>query len=252
MSVPAYLPYYVLAGTAAVIVTFLFGLNRALAKAAWPSHDRMRVMRWSAVILIGWFAAAVALGAGGAYRVGQETAPTIQYGILLPVLIGGLLIWRLPLIGRIIDAVPQQWMVSIQLYRALGVIFLILYATSKLPGLFAWPAGVGDIAVGLLAPVVGVAYARSPRESTGLVTAWNIFGILDLVVAVGTGFITSPSQLQPFAVQPQNELMSIFPMVLIPTYLVPLSIVLHLASLAKLRRDTAEARGQGKLATSRA
>ncbi len=32
--------------------------------------------------------------------------------------------------------------------------------------------------------------------------------------------------------------MTILPLVLIPTYLVPLSILLHLASLAKLRRTT--------------
>ena len=110
--------------------------------------------------------------------------------------------------------------------------FLILYATDKLPGLFAWPAGVGDIIVGLLAPIVALAYARDTRGNAGLVNAWNVFGILDLVVAVSTGFVTSPSTL--FTYQPPNELISAFPLVLIPVYLVPLSVLLHLASLAKL------------------
>ena len=128
-----------------------------------------------------------------------------------------------------------------QLYRALGVVFLILYATGKLPSLFAWPAGVGDIAIGLLAPVVGLAYARAPREAGGLVKAWNVFGILDLIVAVTTGFLTAPSLLQPIEIQPTSELMTVLPMVLIPVFLVPLSIVLHLASLAKLSRDEARA-----------
>ena len=35
--------------------------------------------------------------------------------------------------------------------------------------------------------------------------------------------------------------MTVLPMVLIPVFLVPLSIVLHLASLAKLHRDEARA-----------
>ena len=135
--------------------------------------------------------------------------------------------------GRIIDAVPRPWIIAVQLYRALGVIF-ILYATDKMPGLFAWPAGVGDIIVGLLAPFVALAYARDPRGNAGLVTAWNAFGILDLVVAVTTGFITSPSTL--FTYEPPNELISVFPLVLVPVYLVPLSVLLHLASLAKLYR----------------
>jgi len=38
--------------------------------------------------------------------------------------------------------------VGVQVYRALGLIFLVLYAGGYLPGLFAWPAGVGDILVG--------------------------------------------------------------------------------------------------------
>jgi hypothetical protein len=140
-------------------------------------------------------------------------------------------------VGRIIDAVPQFCIVAVQLYRALGVIFLILYTTDKLPGLFTWPAGVGDIIVGLLAPIVALAYARDARRNAGLVTAWNVLGILDLVVAVTTGFITSPSAL--FSYEPPNELIAIFPLVLIPVYLVPLSVLLHLASLAKLHRRLA-------------
>jgi hypothetical protein len=70
--------------------------------------------------------------------------------------------------SRIIDAVPQHWLFGVQLYRALGVIFLILYGTGKLPGAFAWPAGLGDTLVGILAPVVAVAYARAPRKNTDL------------------------------------------------------------------------------------
>ena len=245
MTIPTYLPYYVLAGTAGTLVTILYGLNRALAGAAWPSQDRARALLVSATILLGWLAAAIALGATGVYHVNTSAIPTIQYGILLPILVGVLLIWRSEATKRILDAVPQQWIVSVQLYRALGVVFLILYATDKLPGLFAWPAGVGDIAIGLFAPVVGLAYARAPREAAGLVAGWNVLGILDLIVAVTTGFLTAPSLLQPIEVQPTSELMTVLPMVLIPVYLVPLSIVLHLSSLAKLRR-TAPRTASGK------
>src|SRR3990170_457551 len=208
MTVPTYLPYYVLAGTAGIILTILYGLNLALASAGWPPQERARNVGATALVLITWLVAAIALGAMGAFHSASGALPTIQYGILLPILIGILLIWRSETVKSIVDAVPQEWLVGVQLYRALGVIFLILYAAGRLPGLFAWPAGVGDIAIGLLAPVVGYAYARSPREAAGLVRAWNIFGILDLVVAVTTGFMTAPSLLQPMEVQPNSELMS--------------------------------------------
>ncbi len=204
-----------------------------------PPRTERGMFRVSAVVLLGWLALSIALAAMGVYHVDSNAIPTVQYAIVLPILIGSLLIWRSETVARVIEAVPQQWLIGVQLYRALGVIFLILYATGKLPGLFAWPAGVGDIVIGLLAPVVGLAYARAPRDTAGLVRAWNVFGILDLVVAVTTGFLTAPSLIQPIVVQPSSELMTVLPMVLIPAYLVPLSILLHIASLAKLHRATA-------------
>jgi hypothetical protein len=236
MSIPAYLPYFVFAGTAATVLAILYGLNRALADAAWPMAQRARAVGISAVVLLGWLALAM-VTAMGVYHVEGDALPTIQFGIVPPILIGMFLIWRSDAVARLLDAVPQEWLVGVQLYRAFGVIFLILFASGKLPGLFAWPAGVGDIAVGLLAPVVGLAYARAPRDAAGLVRAWNVFGILDLVVAVTTGFMTAPSALQPIQVEPNSDLMTVLPMVLIPVFLVPLSIVLHVASLAKLHRS---------------
>ena len=252
MTVPTYLPYYVLAGTAAIIVAILFGLNRALARAHWPDTERTRTVGAAALILLLWLAGGVVLGALGAFHATSSDIPTLQYGVFLPVLIGAVLIWRSPVVKRVIDAVPQQWIVSVQLYRALGVIFLILYASGGLPGLFAWPAGVGDILVGVMAPVIGLAYARDPGKNGDLVFGWNLFGIADLAIAVTAGFLTAPSLVQPFAVAPLNELITQFPLVLIPIFLVPVSILLHLASLAKLRRSAAHAHGQHEPALSRA
>ena len=156
--------------------------------------------------------------------------------IVPPILIGMFLIWRSDTVARLIDAVTARMAGRRAAVPRARAIFLILYATGRLPGLFAWPAGVGDIAIGLLALVVGIAYARAPRTSGGLVRAWNLFGILDLGVAVTTGFMTAPSALQPIQVEPNSDLMTVLPMVLIPIFMVPLSIVLHLASLAKLHR----------------
>jgi hypothetical protein len=69
MTIPTYLPYHVLIGSLAIIVTILFGLRNALANSAWPEHDRAVAFRSSsAVVLIGWFLLALALGLAGAYR----------------------------------------------------------------------------------------------------------------------------------------------------------------------------------------
>ena len=168
MTIPTYLPSFVLAGTVATIAAILYGLHLALTYANWPVPERTRTVRGAAFILTGWFVAALAFG-NGAYVPGPDGMPTIQYGIVLPVLIGGLLIWRSSTVARIIDAVPQPWLVGVQLYRALGVIFLILYASGRLPGLFAWPAGVGDIAIGRARPRRRRSPMRAPPRKRRLV-----------------------------------------------------------------------------------
>src|SRR5262245_14759112 len=86
MTILSYLPYFMAAGTAAVLVTIFYGLNRALADAHWSTADRTRLLRVSAVILLGWLAAAITLAAVGIYHVTSVDRPTIQYGILLPIL----------------------------------------------------------------------------------------------------------------------------------------------------------------------
>ena len=249
MTIPTYLFYFIAAGTVAVLIAIFYGLNRALADAHLPAADRTRTLRVSAVILLGWLAIAITLSAMGIFHVTSGDRPTIQYGILLPILIGALMIWRWEAAKRVLHAVPQQWLVGVQLYRALGAIFLILYAAGKLPGLFAWPAAVGDIVVGLSAPFVGLAYARAQHKAAGLVVAWNVLGLLDLTNALVTGFLTAPSRYA-LEVQPTSDLMTVLPLVLIPVYLVPLSIVLHLASLAKLRREASQ--NYGRIAGARA
>lgn len=242
MTIPTYLPYSVLIAATGVIAVILFGLNRALSRADWQAQERVRTVGTMAIVLGGWFAGAIALSLTGVFHGTASDIPTLQYGIILPILLGGVLIWRSARVARIIDAVPQSWLVGVQLYRAVGVMFLILYAAGKLPGLFAWPAGIGDILVGVLAPIVAIAYARNPLRNRGLVSAWNWFGIGDLAIAVGTGFLSSPSLFQPFTVEPSNQLITLFPLVLVPIFLVPLSILMHIASLTKLRRAAAAVR----------
>jgi hypothetical protein len=247
MTVPTYLPYVIMTGNVLTLVAILYGLNRALARASWPRPERLRALTISGAILFGWLAIALGLSGAGFYHVTANGIPTVQYGLLLPILLGVFLIFRSELAGRILDAVPQPWIVGVQLYRALGVVFLILYAAGQLPALFAWPAGVGDIAVGLSAPFVALAYARAPRDNAGTVRAWNLLGILDLTIAVTMGFLTSPSAITPIVVHPSSELVTMLPMVMIPVYMVPLSIVLHIASLVKLHREEARAVRKGSV-----
>lgn len=234
MPAPAYLYYVVLGGSLAIIAALLLGLRRALARSAWPAANRAAILAKTSLVLIGWFAAALALGWLAFFEGAADRAPTIQLGIVLPILVGGIALWRSTTLRRIVASVPQSWLVGVQVYRTLGLVFLALLAQEKLPAAFAVPAGTGDFLVGILAPIVALAVARGATRAGGLVLAWNALGLLDLVTAIATGFMTSPSPLQLLSFAAPNVLISAFPLVMIPVFGVPLSVLLHLASLMKL------------------
>jgi len=76
-----------------------------------------------------------------------------------------------------------------------------------------------------------LALVRKPGFATSPVfVSWNWLGILDLVVAVSVGALSSL-----FASGAAGEVttgpMAQLPLVLIPAYLVPLFVILHLAAL---------------------
>lgn len=125
MSIPTYLPFTVVAGCVATIVAAVIGVDRALKRSNWISSDRTRTVQATAALLGSWFAFALALAILGVYSAATSRIPTIQFGIAAPILIGCLMIWRWPAVSRLIDAVPQQWVIAIQFYRLEGVTFLV-------------------------------------------------------------------------------------------------------------------------------
>ena len=137
-------------------------------------------------IIAAWFV--FALSAGAAHVFNQSAGgPPVALGlaVLIPILVfwiwfkssAGLREFALSLDPRVLTIV-QSW-------RIAGFVFVVLYFYGILPGMFANPAGWGDIAIGLTAPWVAMKLAE-PGHRKGFIF-WNALGLLDLIVAVTTG-----------------------------------------------------------------
>ncbi len=144
---------------------------------------------------------------------------------ILPSLI---LIWRK---AWFLDRpLSQKWLVGLQLFRVIGGVFLIEMTRGHIPGLFAYPAGIGDILAGLLALVVLVACRRQESIPGPLVLAVAGLGLADFASAFFFGITSSEGPLQLFQPPIANQLIS-FPTGLIPLFLVPYVIFFHTLSL---------------------
>jgi hypothetical protein len=237
LQIPAYLYGFNAAAQSVVLASTLLLIWFGVARL--PTSQRERVTTGSLLSfgLLGWFALAYALGRQNVYWVPDNpTVPTLPLGILAPVIIGLVLMMRSARIARLIDALPLSWLVGVQFYRVLGGVFVVLWSAGRLPWQFALPAGIGDIATGILAVVVAGMLARSAAAAHGAARAWCLFGIGDLVVAVSMGALTSPGSIHFMALDAPNLLITAYPLVMIPTFAVPLSIILHGVCLWKLHR----------------
>ncbi|HUJ95159.1 MAG TPA: hypothetical protein VLW84_07850 [Terriglobales bacterium] len=126
-------------------------------------------------------------------------------------------------------------------WRVVGYTFLVLYTYHILPGIFALPAGWGDIAIGATAPFVAFKLAN-PNHRTSFIV-WQLLGMTDLVLAISLGalsrFIVTES-----ASAISTAPMSVLPLSLIPTFGVPLLLILHIISIAQARRWPAQSAGR--------
>lgn len=215
---------------------FLFGLWRALVRAGFSAAAR--VAAWSAVALILaiWLGAIWTLAVKGVFQRDIGNVPVLPIAIFLPVVLGLFAVTRSEGVGRLLDATPASWLVGIQVYRILGGMFLVYWIRDAIPGAFALPAGIGDVATGLLALPAAAWVASGSPKGTAIGIRWNVLGLIDFTIAIATGFLTSPGPGHLLALDHPNTLIATFPTAMIPGFAVPFSILLHALSLRQLKR----------------
>lgn len=179
-------------------------------------------------VLVLWFLLVLVGSLLGVFK-GNASQPPVLLGlaVALPVLVFVLAWVGSASMQRLVLSANLRTITLLQSGRVIGVVFLTLYALGLLPGIFALPAGLGDVAIGLTAPLVASVLASKARYRLGLLAVWNILGMLDLLVAVSLGILTSRSTLGLLAGTTSSALVVAFPLSLIPTFLVPAYLILH-------------------------
>jgi hypothetical protein len=184
-----------------------------------------------AVVLGLWLVVVLILGSAGAFNLAAGEVPLpIGIGALGPLLVF-LVAYRLsPAFRAFVLAIDLPLATAVQAWRFAGFVFIALAVYEVLPWVFAWPAGLGDMAIGLTAPWMAFALTHRPGfKFSPLFKVWNLLGILDLVVAVTLGALSATLGTGTFA-------MAKMPLVLVPAYFVPIFVMLHVAALLQARR----------------
>jgi hypothetical protein len=222
----------------AVHLIVLAGAWAGLSRTSLTASERRSTWLAIAVLLTIWHGVAWAIVARGLLLPGVTSIPLLPIMIVVPTAVVITLLWRSERIGTLLDAMPANWLIGLQAYRVIGGVFLVNWLAGATPGVFAVPAGTGDVITGLMALPTAIALASGRPGNVGAALLWNLFGIADLVVAVALGAMTSPGPLQRFAFDHPNLTTGAYPTAIIPAFTVPTSLVLHALSLRQLLRRT--------------
>lgn len=195
------------------------------------------------VVIVGmglWLGLVILLGSQGAF-VGSANSPPLPifFGLAIPLVVFFAAYFGWSAFRNFVLGADLRFVTAIQAWRWAGLGFLSLFSYGVLPGLFAFPAGLGDMAVGFTAPWILLQLVRRPSfAASRRYMIWNILGIVDFVVAVSTatlssGFIPGITRLMGNVT---TSPMAHLPLVLIPAFMVPIFTMLHLTALFQARR----------------
>jgi hypothetical protein len=219
-------------------LAILTGLWLGLARTDFSANKRIVIWLSVAVPFTLWLAVVWNLAFNGFFQPvpGVARLPKLPIAIFAPVIIGLFVMLRSKSIAAVLDATPASWLIALQVYRIFGGIFLVNWVNGTVAGAFAWPAGIGDMLTGIMALPVALRLASGAENARSAAMAWNIFGLFDFAVAITMGTLSTPGPLQIFGLDIPAALAGTYPIVLVPAFAVPSSILLHALSIWQLRR----------------
>jgi hypothetical protein len=164
--------------------------------------------------------------------VNAPNTPPIAFGlaVLMPIVVFVISFASSPGFRQFVLSLSPRALTLVQSVRVAGIVFLALATYKILPAYFALSAGWGDIIVGATAPFAAI-WLANPAHRKGFIF-WQLLGITDLVNALTLAALSGV--IDPHGIS--TAAMTVLPMSYIPTFAVPLFLILHFISIAQARR----------------
>ena len=229
--------FYVRAFSIALpVLAVAIGMQGAL-RANMTGRQIGSIVLVASIVFGLWFAWTVPLASDGVFQVPLVMAePPFVFAFLFG---GSTLIWFLawhtPLGRKMTEATPLSAIAAFQIPRVMGGVFLVGWLAGDLPALFAVPAALGDIWAGVAGWRASRALAMKAPKAHRLLTWSIVIGIVDFILAVSLGIMTSEGILRIFFVGP--NIINDYPLALFPAYFVPVFLGFHFVAVARVRHE---------------
>lgn len=218
---------------ASVVTALVLGVRASARRAKMSEVEVSVVVRRAVVFFSAWLGTTATVAATGALRDFDARPPR-----LMLLVVGSFALvtitTRTATFRALLAATPPSWPVALMAMRVPIEIGLWgLFVSGQLPVHLTFEGRNFDVLVGASAPFVAWALARGKLGKAGLV-AWNVASLGLLANIVGMAVTTIPGPLHLPWPGVSNTVVADFPWVWLPTFLVPVALFGHVASLRQV------------------
>ncbi len=132
------------------------------------------------------------------------------------------------LFKKLLHSITLESLITIHIFRFVGIFFIILYCYHLLPAEFAFFAGLGDVITAIFAWPVAQMVSRRKKGWKFALYAWNIFGIMDIIDLLTIAII--------YASKENFREVTVFPFAWFPAFAPATILFLHTSIFRKLHQ----------------
>ncbi len=209
-------------------------LLASMRVAVQKTNSNPRIITFSALGLGVWLVLTAGI-ASTSFLWQLDAQPPRLFLLVAPTLLGLAVFARSKKAGELLNALSPAWIVGFQAFRvAMEIILWQLFLAGIIPVQMTFEGRNFDILVGLTAPIVAWLLARKKMPRTALIV-WNWVSLAILLNIVIVAVLSTPVPFRVFMNEPANTVILSFPFVWLPTVVVPIAFLGHIASLRMIR-----------------
>lgn len=186
------------------------------------------------IVSIAWLVIQAALGLAGFYQVTDTMPPRFLLAIAPPV--AAIIILLLSKKGRsLVMTWDLRWATILHVVRIpVELVLFWLFLQKAVPALMTFEGNNFDIVSGITAPLILWMGFRQGIAKKALLLFWNLICLVLLINIVVHAILSSPLPFQQFAFDQPNIAVLYFPFILLPAFVVPVVLLMHLVSIMRL------------------
>lgn len=213
-------------------ISIVFGLTAILTAGLF--YKAANNSKITLVILVIWLAIQAAIGLSGFYTVTDTIPPRFLLLVLPPVFLI-IALFATSKGRRYIDSLNTKTLTILHTVRIpVEIVLFWLFIHKAVPELMTFEGRNFDIISGLTAPCILYFGFIKKRIGKKVILLWNFICLGLLINIVANAVFSAPFPFQKFAFDQPNIAVLYFPFNLLPSCIVPLVLLSHLATIRQL------------------